>query len=213
MRTCMDDFLEQKEEVVSVEKMQDRVTVVSKIVCKKQEFICTDTYQGCEKGIFVTSHLHCTKGKGNLPRFGKVYRLGEAFEQVEYEGRNGESYCDMKEQVQIEKVCCTVSDMTEPNIRPQESGNRCDCRYVKLTDGNHTFTFTAVNKPFELGIKPYSDAELLKMKHRKDEKRTGTYVTLSAFQMGIGTGSCGPGTLEKYCYSAEDDHVLQYILS
>jgi len=213
LRTAMDDYLGQKEEVLTVEKSQDRVSVVSKITCKKQEFMCTDTFQSCDKGILVTSHLHCTKGKGKLPRFGKVYRLSEAFDQIEYEGRNGESYCDMKEQAQIAKVTCNVVDMTEPNIKPQESGNRCDCRYVKISDGSHAFTFTAVNQAFELGIKPYSDAELLKMKHRRDEKKTGVYVTISAFQMGVGTGSCGPATLEKYCYEADKDYVLQYLLS
>lgn len=213
MRSCMDDFLEQKEEVISMKRQQDQVTVVTRITCKKQEFLCTDTYQSCDRGILVTSSLHCVKGKGNLPRFGKVFRFSEAFDLVEYEGRNGESYCDMKEHALIEQVSCRVKDMTEPNIRPQESGNRCDCRYVKISDGENTFTFTAVNQLFELGVKPYSDKELLKMEHRKNEKRTGTYVTLSAFQMGIGTGSCGPATLKKYCYSMNEDYVLQYIIS
>ena len=26
-------------------------------------------------GILVTSRIHCEKGKGHLPRFGKTYRL------------------------------------------------------------------------------------------------------------------------------------------
>ena len=55
-------------------------------------------------------------------------------------------------------------------------------------------TVSALEHPFELGIKPYSDGELLYMKHRKDEIRTGTYLTISAFQMGIVTGICGPKT-------------------
>lgn len=61
-------------------------------------------------------------------------------------------------------------------------------------------------------IKPYSDVELIRMRHREDEKSTGTYVTVSAFQMGIGTGICGPATRPEYCYSAKDDHVLKFII-
>ena len=174
--------------------------------------ICWDTYENCEQGILVTSRLKCVKGKGNLPRFGKAFRLDERFREVEYLGRNGESYCDMKDHTQIEWVNCSVADMTEPNIRPQESGNRCECRYVKIADGSDQVGFVAEKKPFELGIKPYSDKELLDMKHREDEKITGTYVTISAFQMGIGTGSCGPATLPQYCYRADDEYELKFII-
>jgi hypothetical protein len=70
-----------------------------------------------------------------------------------------------------------------------------------------------VDQPFQLGIKPYSDWELLEMRHREDEKRTGTYVAISAFQMGIGTGSCGPATLPEYCYNARDTYTLRFILA
>ena len=118
----------------------------------------------------------------------------------------------MKEQAQIEEAACRVSDMTEPNIRPQESGNRCDCRWAALSDGRQTVTFTALEQPFELGIKPYSDRELLKMRHREEETVTGTYVTISAFQMGIGTGICGPKTAKEYCYPMERDYVLKFLI-
>ncbi|MDO4831754.1 MAG: hypothetical protein Q4A46_09830, partial [Clostridia bacterium] len=57
---------------------------------------------------------------------------------------------------------------------------------------------------FELGVKPYTDTALLSMRHQKDEVRTGTYITLSAFQMGVGTGSCGPETFEHYRVKAQD---------
>ena len=69
-----------------------------------------------------------------------------------------------------------------------------------------------MDQPFELGIKPYSDWELLSMKHREDEIRTGTYVAISAFQMGIGTGSCGPATMPQYRYSANEEYVLRFII-
>jgi hypothetical protein len=119
----------------------------------------------------------------------------------------------MAEHTQIEQVSCAVSYMTEPNIRPQESGNRCDCAWAKVSDGQTEFAFVAVDQPFELGIKPYSDWELLAMAHREDEITTGTYVTISAFQMGIGTGSCGPATMEKYCYSAKEEYLVRFIIA
>lgn len=213
MRCPMGSFTCQRETVLSTVVRKDHIEVKTKITCKTQEFLCTDTYNACDAGILVTSRLRCTKGWGMLPRFGKAFRLEESFDDVTYLGRNGESYCDMKEHTQIEEVHCRVADMTEPNIRPQESGNRCDCRFVQLSDGDTAFTFTAVDRPFELGVKPYTDQALLAMRHREDEIRTGTYVTLSAFQMGIGTGSCGPTTRKEYRYSGNQEYVLRFIIS
>lgn len=212
LHNCMEDFVAQKEEVLSVEQEDNRITVITRIICKKQIFTCTDYYESSEAGIVVTSRLHCEKGKGNLPRFGKAFRLDQSYGKVTYLGRNGESYADMKEQTQIETVTCAVLDMTEPNIRPQESGNRCDCRWASVSNGKQTVTFTALDKAFELGVKPYSDRKLLRMKHREDEMTTGTYITISAFQMGIGTGICGPKTAQEYCYPMERDYELKFMI-
>ncbi len=214
LRNIMKGYLDESEKVLTDERGSNRIKVSSIIKCGRKEFICTDTYEACEDGksILVTSKLHCEKGRGDIPRFGKSFKLSDDFTEVEYYGRNGESYADMKDQFQIEEVKCKVSDMTEPNIRPQESGNRYDTRWVSLSNGKQKITFEAVGKAFELGIKPYSDVELLDMKHREDEKVSGTYITLSAFQRGVGTGICGPETAPEYCYSAENDYELQFII-
>ena len=212
MRNTIAPYDEEREEILQVEENEDCCKVVSRLYCRKNIFLCMDTYESCREGILVTSRLHCEKGKGNLPRFGKAYRLDREFDQVEYFGRSQESYVDMKEQAPIEGVKCRVSDMTEPNIRPQESGNRCDCRFVSLSDGKNKVEIIGLEAPFELGIKPYSDRELLSMKHREDEKQTGTYVTISVFQMGIGTGSCGPVTAPQFCYPVNQDYELKYLV-
>ena len=213
LKNVMNDYIGQKEEVLSIDKEENRAIITTRIRCRGKQFTCTDTYEACNEGILVTSKLSCDKGKGNLPRFGKAFRMDAGFSRVSYYGRNGESYADMKDQAMIEHVCCRVSDMTEPNIRPQESGNRMDCRWACIGDGKKSIRFTAIGKPFELGIKPYSDRELLDMKHREDEIVSGTYVTISAFQQGIGTGICGPATAEEYCYPADRDYELRFLIS
>ncbi|MBR4090051.1 MAG: hypothetical protein IKK28_04135, partial [Mogibacterium sp.] len=212
---AMKDFTGQRTEVVSIEKTEEKLTVVSRIICKKNEFECTDTYERVDENgsVLVTSRLHCTKGKGTVPRFGKAFRFDSSFDDVEYYGRSGESYADMKDQFPIEQVKCKVSDMTEPNIKPQESGSRFDTRWASVSDGRTTVRFNAVDRAFELGIKPYSDTELLSMTHREDEKRTGTYVTISAFQQGIGTGICGPQTKDEFKYPVKNDYELRFIIS
>ena len=223
-QNTMKPYLDQKEQVVSAEKIPYGVKVVTKVSNKKSKFTVTDTYEGTDNGILVTSRLHCESGgiipdwvpglsdDGIVPRFGKVFRLSQVFDDVTYTGRTGESYCDMKEQFPIGTVSCKVSDMTEPNIRPQESGNRCDCTRASVSNGAETVTFEAVDKPFELGIKPYTDKALSAMKHIEDEKRTGTYVTIQAFQQGIGTGACGPGISPEFLYPANADYTLKFLI-
>ncbi len=206
-------YLKGVETVISTERTDNKLTVTSKLDFKKNVFTCTDTYELTDKGVLVTSKLHRNKGKGFVPRFGKCFKLDKSFDSVEYLGRNGESYADMKNHTQVEDVVCKVLDMTEPNIRPQESGNRMDTQYVKLSNGEKTIRFTAVDKPFELGVKPYSDRELLTMKHREDEKQSGVYVTLQAFQMGIGTGSCGPATFDEYKYPVTNDYEFKFLIT
>ncbi len=175
-------------------------------------FEVTDSYEGTEDGVLVTSRLHCIRGGGTFPRFGKVFRLHKSFDRVRYRGRTGESYCDMKEQFPIGEVQARVNDMTEPNLKPQESGNRCDCTWAELSDGKAAVRFEAVDRPFELGVKPYSDPALTKMKHREDEIATGSYVTIQAFQQGIGTGSCGPRTAPDFTYPVNEDYILRFVI-
>ena len=208
----MKPYLAQTEQVVSTERLDNGVMVVRRVSNKKAMFTVTDTYEGVEDGVLVTSWLHCTSGGGIVPRFGKSFRLDESFDDVTYTGRAGESYCDMREQFPIRQVSCRVADMTEPNIRPQESGNRMDCTEAAVSDGERTVSFEAVEKPFELGIKPYTDKALCAMRHIGDEKRTGTYVTIQAFQQGIGTGACGPAIMPEYQFPAKKDYELRFII-
>ena len=200
-------------EVVSVERQPGAVTVTARLTFPHHRFLVADTYEAVAAGALVTSRLHCERGRGDLPRFGVCYRLDASWDDVEYLGRNGESYRDMCAQTQVERVACRVEDMTEPNIRPQESGNRMDCQYAILSNGEKNVQVTAVDRPFELAVKPYSDDELREMRHREDEVRTGTYLTVQAFQMGIGTGSCGPATRPEYRFDCRQDYELRYLVS
>ena len=102
--------------------------------------------------------------------------------------------------------------MVEPCIRPQESGNRADTRFAALSDERETYVFEAVENAFELGIKPYSDRELISMRHREDAVRSGTYAAVSLFQAGIGSGSCGPIAGDAYQYPMTKDYHFSFLI-
>ncbi|MBO5528148.1 MAG: hypothetical protein J6A47_02365 [Bacilli bacterium] len=208
----MKPFYAQTITTKSCEKIENGYKVVSLVANKKGKFRVTDTYIGCEEGVICTSHISRISGGGILPRFGKCFKLDSSFDEVTYTGRTGESYCDMKEQFPIRDVTCKVADMTEPNIKPQESGNRCDVTKATVSDGQCAISFIALDKPYELGIKPYTDRALTAMKHNKDEIRTGTYVTVQAFQQGIGTGACGPAIMPEFQYSAKKEYEFKFLI-
>ena len=217
IRKPMRAWYKQKSRFLASKKSKGRIATEWALKDAKKTFLCSDLYEGVKfsdgrQGVLVTSLLHPLHIKGNLPRFGKAFKLDSSFNTVKYFGRVGESYIDMKEQFPVGEVKCKVSEMTEPNLRPQESGNRCDTRFAELSDGKWKIGFIAVDSSFELSVKQYSDKELIGMKHREDEKISGTYVTINDFQMGIGTGSCGPYTLEQHLYDASKDYLLRFII-
>lgn len=211
-RNLMTPYAHQSEEIVSSQAVADGWQVVTKLRNRRGSCTVTDTYQGTDRGVLVTSVLHHEFGTREIPRFGKCFRLDALFDAVHYVGRCGESYCDMKDQFPIRAVDCTVADMTEPNLCPQESGNRMDCTLASVSDSKTRIVFEAVDKPFELAVKPYTDRALLDMKHRGDEARTGTYVTIQAFQQGIGTGACGPGVMPEFKYTLKEDCTLKFLV-
>ena len=112
MHNTMAPYYDEKEEVVSATMKDNRAEVITKITMHGSTYTCTDVYEQTADGILVTSTLHCQRGGKKLPRFAKTFRLDPSFGQVTYQGRSGESYCDMKDQFPVARVSCAVADMT-----------------------------------------------------------------------------------------------------
>lgn len=214
-------FYNTEEKLICVRSDKNSFEVKRRLSCGSLQFEDTTRYTGTTRGILVNCTLHPVSGEALLPRYAKAFRLDSSFGEVEYYGRGEESYADMKAYAPIRHVRCSVTDMTEPYIRPQESGSRADTRAVtvKQTAGQcedmpipESYTFEAVDKAFELGIKPYTDRELIGMKHRCDIKASGTYIAISMFQAGIGTGSCGQIAGMEYQYTNDRDYQYSFLI-
>ena len=207
------DNLIQNNYIEDVYYEDGKITINYFIESGKDKFKNVDQIEVDKEGrIIITSSLSPIKVKNDIFRFAKAFKLDKSFNKVDYFGRLNESYCDMKDYSLIGENTRKVIDMVEPNIRPQESGNRCDCKFAQFTNGDIIIRFTALEEPFELGVKPYSDKELLSMKHRDEENNTGTFVNICKFNRGIGTGACGPVTLDKYKYSGNKDYTLKFMI-
>jgi beta-galactosidase len=207
------DNLNQSNKILDINYQEGRIKVETLITSGKDTFINSDIIDVDSNGkIVITSTLNSQKAKFDLFRFSKYFKLDKSFDKVIYYGRKSESYCDMKDYSIIDEVETRVNKMVEPNIRPQESGNRCDCKYACFTNGKIQFIFKALEEPFELGVKPYSENELLNMKHRNDEINSDTFINICKFNRGIGTGACGPVTLEEYKYYPNKEYKLKFVI-
>ncbi|MDR0752289.1 MAG: hypothetical protein LBF12_06910 [Christensenellaceae bacterium] len=148
-----------------------------------------------------------------LPRAGKVLILKREFEDVIYYG-NGEleNYSDFKDQSRIGIYRCSVDDFLQPYIRPQESGNRSETRFVVFRN-NHGdgLMILAENKPFNFTAKRIDDFSLAECSHVEDViPQNFVYVNIDSDVSGIGSNSCGPKLNDSYLLNPYKEYVNEF---
>lgn len=186
--------------------------------CKVQtengrQFVRT-TYNFVTRGIFVLARAQVDyafdkNGKitvrtglrkvcpltAQLPRFGVHAELKKDFEAVTYYGRGPEeNYSDFCEHAPIGVYETTVTDMPHKYIKPQDSGNRGEVRYSKLTNEMGAgLKFTALETPMNFNANHFTLGQLNKAAHIEDLPDVDTtFTALDGFVRGTGSGSCGP---------------------
>lgn len=146
-----------------------------------------------------------------LPRIGLVTELPSQFQNVEWFGRGkGESYSDSKLSQSVGKYgVSSVDELWVDYEVPQESSNRTDTRWVKIGDGKTSLLaqFVDVNndsknrKRFDFQAAHYRMKDVAEAKHPHElrkKKRDEVVLRLDAAHHGLGSGSCGPRTLDEY---------------
>ncbi len=134
-----------------------------------------------------------------VAKLGVVLTLPATLDRVTWWGRGpGESYPDTGMAARYGEYTATVAELQTPYIRPQENGRRADVRWATLTDSSGSGVRVS-GTGFGLTARPWTDAALAAAKHR-NELVPGEEIELiiDAGHQGIGTGSCGPGTLPEY---------------
>ncbi len=141
----------------------------------------------------------------HLPRIGLQMRIPAGFEMAEWFGRGpGESYADSKDANIVGKYKATVRDLYTPYIFPQENGNREDTRWVAFSSKDGAGLFVKGLPLFNFSAHYYTMQDFDKAQHTYDlVERDFITLNLDHKQCGIGTGSCGPETFEKYRVPAE----------
>lgn len=149
--------------------------------------------------ILVSNQLDVSKELPDLPRLGFKMRMPEAFEQLEWYGAGPhESYCDRMSSAPISHYANTVSSQYVPYIVPQEHGNHTQVREASLHDLQGGLLITAPGL-MDFSASHYDARDLYSALHTCElSARPEVIVHLDCRNSGLGTGSCGPMTLEKY---------------
>ena len=136
----------------------------------------------------------------SLPRVGLDLTLPDALDTVSWYGRGpGESYADSKQAQLVGRYERDVTDLHTPYVRPQANGTRTDVRWATFTDGRGVGLHVTGDSSLDVTAHRYTTADLEAAEHDHElPERDEISVSLDHAHCGLGTGSCGPATLEQY---------------
>ena len=136
-----------------------------------------------------------------LPRFGLQMHLPEEFEQLSWYGRGPhENYVDRNEGAAVGTYHGTVSEQFVPYVLPEENGNKTDVRWVTLRNTAGVGLKASADRLLEMSAHHFTPEDLTAARHPHELKyRPEVVLHLDYGQSGLGSASCGPGRLPKYC--------------
>ena len=157
----------------------------------------------------VEVDAHLVPGQADLPRlprFGMQMTLPAGFEAMQWYGRGPqESYWDRKTGARVGRYTGTVTDQAYPYVRPQETGNKTDVRWVALANASGTGLLAAGSPCLSVTALHYLTSDLdpgdQKAQRHAGEIPPRAFVRLNLDERQMGVGgitSWGPTALPKY---------------
>lgn len=137
-----------------------------------------------------------------LRRLGLGMIFSKDFEEIDYYAKGPwENYNDRQEASFVGRYSTTITDMLTPYAHPQSCGNRQEMREIFLyKKGSTKGLKIEANQPIAFSMLHFDDKDFNKEKlHPWElEAREEVYAHFDFVQRGLGNGSCGPQTIEKY---------------
>ncbi len=149
-----------------------------------------------------------------MPRFGMQWILPQGFNQVEYYGRGPqENYQDRNFSAHVGLYKQTVDEQYFPYVIPQETGNKTDIRWYRITNAKGKGLYIHSDSLLSIGALHYFDSDLdngatTNQRHAADlQKRPQTQLNIDLRQMGVGgIDSWGAIPLRRYLLPYGDYH-------
>ncbi|KAL4907887.1 hypothetical protein BDW74DRAFT_189281 [Aspergillus multicolor] len=164
--------------------------------------------------LSVKTHIKPTGSKPvDVPRIGFDLFLADDLDNASWFGLGpGESYADKKRSQKLGIYTATTSELHTPYEVPQEGANRMETRWLRLADKRgwgvrviRDVVDDESDKLFQWVATRYSPESVEAAKHANElvaEKKVR--VRLDVASCGVGTGACGPRTLEEYRVPCEE---------
>ena len=166
----------------------------------------------CTGDIVINNQLVVAENVKSLPRVGMQFCLSDDLKDVEWFGRENESYCDRKTGSKIGVYAEKVANMTFQYRTPQESGNRTDTRWMAVEGGNASVFFDMIDSVFDFSIQQYSDNQLATAKTYKSlTPCNGKIVNVDCKHAGVGSAASGNGIAEEYLLTDHKYHFNIHI--
>ncbi len=142
---------------------------------------------------------------GRLPRFGVCFALKKEFNNVKWYGRGeNQNYDDSTASAPIGVYSLPIEKMNFEYDMPQETGSRCDTRYVQIKKGNDNFVVYG-NDLFTFSYHPWSLENLRFARHKSDLKEDSVNHLYIDYKMRpLGSLSCGPNPEARFDFIPHD---------
>lgn len=146
-----------------------------------------------------------------MPRFGLMFKLPFSYKNLNWYGRGPwENYSDRKTATLIGMYKSTVAEQFHPYIRPQETGNKSDVRWMTITDDKGFGLKVTGDQPLNITALNYLSEDLdpglsKKQQHPVDiVPHSETYLNVDMFQRGVGgLNSWGAQPMGEYRYKVK----------
>ena len=206
----------------SVEEYEDRVVVrsVKEIVDAPSLFTTTYTFLA-DGSLRVEVEWEC-KGEfvPELPRLGMRMIMAQNYKNFKFYGRGPwENYSDRKESAFLGLYEQSTDDQLFNYVRPQESGNKCDVRWLELTNDKGVGIRIEGMQPLSVSAMPYRSEDLdpgltKKQMHYSDiEPRREVVLQVDLAQRGLGgDNSWGMSPHDQYRLTA-DKYSYGYVIT
>ncbi len=150
--------------------------------------------------LVVTADFVLGDGVTDIPRIGLLLQFPPGLEVLRWFGRGPwENYPDRKRSAWLAVHEDTVARQYVPYIMPQEHGLKCDTRWLELREPGGAGVKISGRQPFAFSASHFHPEDLTAAVHTTDlVPRPETLLCIDAEHRGVGTGSCGPDTLERY---------------
>lgn len=172
----------------------------------------TITYTIHGNGAIDVEASFKTGANFNLPRLALQTSLNPVLNKITWFGRGPmENYQDRKNAAYVGLYSTTVEDMREHYARAQSMGERCDARWLMLTDSSGKGVRIVSVGTIDFSAQHYTDRDLWQVKYNHDLENircAEVILNLDCVQRGLGNASCGPGPRPKY--EIKKDSVYQY---